>query len=375
MSAVAGGGPYHGIRVADFTELLPGPFFTQAMAELGAEVIKLERPPAGDGLRASSPGLFTLVNRGKRSLTVDLKDEAGRARALDTVAACDVMVEGFRPGVMERLGLGYEAVRARRPDIVYVSMSGYGQTGPLRNAPGHDLNYMAVAGVTSLSGEAGGPPAHTFGLPAADLAGALYALAATGAALFQRERTGKGQWVDLSITDCMAHWVNARRGPFNHGAVTDLAEQRRLATGRPAYGVFACRDGAISIAALESHFYERLADALALGPFAAAQYRKLAARRRDTAQINAAIATAVAPMSRADALALLQAADVPVSPVLTVDEAAASDHFAARGLIVDTEVGPATPFPIRLAGMAPMPPAAPALDEAAQDLATEGLAP
>ena len=353
-------GPLHGIKVADFSELLPGPFMTGAMAEMGADVIKIERP-GGDSLRQTSPGTFEIVNRGKASVVLDLKDAAQRAEAVEIVRTADVMVEGFRPGVMQKLGLGYEAMAAVNPRLVYISMSGYGASGPMVRAPGHDLNYLALAGVTSLCGSPEGAPDHTFGLPVADLGGALYGLATVNAALLQRATTGRGQHIDLSIADCLAHWVNPRRGVFNAGDIHDLAAQRQIALVRPAYGVFACTDGAISIAALEGHFWKGLCRAIDLGTYAGPAYDGLPARRAEPAAINAAIAKAIAPLSRAQAMQLMEAHDVPASPVLSVDEAAASEHFKARGLITQTKAGPATPFPVQLEGMLRDMPPAPAL--------------
>jgi len=359
-------GPLDGVSVADFSELLPGPFLTGCMAEMGAEVIKIERPPKGDGVRTTSPGTFEIVNRGKRSIALNLKDETDQAKAMEIAARADVVVEGFRPGVMARLGLGYDQVKAENPGVIYISMSGYGQTGPMVKAPGHDLNYLALAGVTSLCGEIGRAPDHTFGLPVADLGGAIYGLSSVCAALFQRTKTGAGQHLDLSITDCLAHWVNPRRGVFNHSGLTDLEDQRKVALSRPAYGVFAVSDGAISIAALEGHFWKSLCKALDLAEFNDTAYDDLAARRPKTAEINAAVAQAVAPMTRESAMALMDEHDIPASPILTVDEAAASDHFAARGLIVDTKAGPATPFPVRMTGMERDLPPAPVLNEMGQ---------
>ena len=358
-------GPLHGITVADFSELLPGPFMTGAMAEMGARVIKIERP-AGDGMRRSQPGTFEIVNRGKSSVALDLKDDDDRSRAVEIVREADVMVEGFRPGVMARLGLGYDAMAAINPGLVYISLSGYGQTGPLAGTPGHDLNYLAQAGVTALGGRPEGPPEHTFGLPVADLGGALYGLASVLAALLQRGRTGRGQHLDLSITDCMAHWVNPRRGVYNVNGIDDPAAQREVALVRPAYGVFSCRDGAISIAALEDHFWRALCAAIDLGGYDDPAFASIAARRGVAQDLNAAIATAVAPMRRDEALALLERHDVPASPVLTVNEATASEHFAARTLIVETACGPAVPFPVRLDGMARDLPPAPALNSASE---------
>ncbi|ASM74995.1 MULTISPECIES: CaiB/BaiF CoA transferase family protein [Roseobacteraceae] len=351
-------GPLEGVTVADFSELLPGPFMTGAMAEMGARVIKIERP-GGDGMRRSSPGGFEIVNRGKSSVMLDLKNVADRERAIKIVRDADVMVEGFRPGVMARLGLGYEAMRELNPGLVYISLSGYGQTGPMVAAPGHDLNYLAQAGVTSLCGRPDGPPEHTFGLPVADLGGGLYGLASVTAALLHRMHTGVGQYIDLSITDCLAHWVNPRRGVYNVQGVDDVAGQRQIALVRPAYGVFACQDGDISVAALEDHFWAALCRAVDLGEFATPSYASLSARRGAAERINSAIAQAVAGLTRDEAMAVMARHDVPASPVLSVAEATTSAHFVARNLIVETACGPAVPFPVRLNGMRhEMPPAA-----------------
>lgn len=347
--------PLEGLKVADFSELLPGPFLSMALVELGAEVTKVERPPHGDGLRRASPGLFRLVNRGKGSVALNLKDDAGRAAALDLVRDMDVMIDGFRPGVMDRLGVGYEACRAVNPRLIYIGMYGYGATGPMAKAPGHDLNYLALAGVTALCGRPDGPPEHTFGLPVADLGGALYGLSSVLAAVIQRDRTGEGQFIDLSLTDCLAHWVNTRRAVYDAAGVTDIAGQRRVALLRPAYGVFACADGAVSVAALEDHFWQAVCRSLDMGQFDDPAYADVAARRPVAEAINARIAEQVADRPRAALMALFDANDVPASPVLTPDEAAASDHFAARGLMQDSAAGPITPFPVRLRGMGPAP--------------------
>ncbi|OWU86646.1 hypothetical protein ATO6_07675 [Oceanicola sp. 22II-s10i] len=355
--------PLTGLKVLDFSELLPGPFMSQALAEMGASVTKVERRPAGDALRHALPGLFLLVNRGKGSVALNLKDDADRAQALEMLRDADVMIDGFRPGVMDRLGVGYEAAKAVNPRIIYIGMYGYGATGPMAKAPGHDLNYLALSGVTALCGRPGGAPEHTFGLPVADLGGALYGLSAVLAAVIQRDRTGEGQFIDLSMTDCLAHWVNARRAVYTQDGAEDLETQRRIALVRPAYGVFATSDGAVSVAALEGHFWGSVVKALDMGPFADPKYQDTAARRAEAEAINARLAEQIAPMTRDQAMALFDAHDVPASPVLTPAEAVASEHFAARGLMQDSVAGPITPFPVRLKGMGPYDETAPDLDQ------------
>ncbi len=356
--------PLAGLKICDFSELLPGPFLSQCLAEMGAEVTKAERPPHADAIRHASPGLFRLVNRGKGSVALNLKDDADRAAALDLVREYDVMIDGFRPGVMDRLGVGWDAVSAVNPRLIYIGMYGYGATGPMAKAPGHDVNYLALSGAAALSGHPGGAPEHTFGLPVADLGGALYGLSAVLAAVIQRDRTGKGQFIDLSITDCLAHWANTRRAVYDAAGATDLEAQRRIALVRPAYGIFATSDGgALSIAALEGHFWTALKAALDMGAFADPKYDDMSARRAEAEAINAQIAGQIAGMTRDAAMVVMDANDVPASPVLAPSEAAASEHFAARGLMQDSVAGPITPFPVRLSGMGLFDKGTPDLDQ------------
>ncbi|MCR0985666.1 CaiB/BaiF CoA transferase family protein [Roseomonas populi] len=347
--------PLHGLRVLDFSELLPGPFLTGCLAELGAEVLKVERPPAGDPVRRMSPGVFGAVNRGKRSAVIDLKQPEGRERALALAAEHDVLVESFRPGVMARLGLGYADLAAISPRLVYASLSGYGQDGPYAAVPGHDLNYLSVAGMQSISG--GGA-----GVPVADLCGSVYGLAGVLAALVQRGVTGRGQFLDVSLTECALHWMNPRLGRFAGAGADTLEAQRRMSLARPGYGAFPCRDGrAISIGALEDHFWARLAAALRLAPFDTADHSRMAQRVPETEAINALIGARCAEEDSAGLLERLLAADVPAAPVLAPGELAGFPHFVARGAMQETEAGPLARFPVRLEGMEALGPA-PALN-------------
>lgn len=348
--------PLAGVRVVDFSELLPGPFFTQSLVELGADVLKIERPPHGDNLRRLAPGVFASVNRGKRSLLADLKDADEARRMADIASAADIVVESYRPGVMGRLGLDYARLCARNPRLIYVSLTGYGQTGPDAMLPGHDLNYLAASGSLALSGRVGGPVEQTFGLPVADLGGAMAALSATLAALYQREHSGRGQHLDVSLTDTIVHWMNPRLGHFSQLGVTERGEQRRLARERAAYGTFTCRDGReITIAALEDHFWKRLVRALPLGPCDDPLFDDHRRRGAEAASINRVIAEVLAGMDSDEAVRRLIEADVPVMPVLAPLELAAHPQFAHRALIADTEAGPFCRFPVSLEGMSPLP--------------------
>lgn len=348
--------PLDGVFVLDFTELLPGPFLTQSLVELGATVVKVERPPGGDRLRQASPAVFQAVNRGKQCLTLDLRAPEDRRRVMELVAQADVLVEAYRPGVMARHGLDYKTLRASHPGLIYLSLTGYGQTGPDALLPGHDVNYLAAAGALALSGSVGTPAQTGAGVPMADLCGSAYGLSALLAALYQRERAGLGQHLDVALTDSVAHWMNSRLAPMRAAGLA-TPQARRQALRRPAYGVFSCRDGRhVSIAALEDHFWERLAAALDLSPYDDARYRKGAERGRLTEQINQRLAACVAAHDADEILGLLRRADVPVMEMLEPDQMADSPQLRARGLFVDTPTGPLCRFPVRLSGMSPAPP-------------------
>ena len=309
------GGPLAGLLVADFSELLPGPFLTQNLADLGARVVKIERP-GDDNARHLSPGLFAAVNRGKEHRTADLKDPAQRAEVEELVAGADVLVEGFRPGVMASLGFDPARTLAANPRLVYVSISGFGQAGPLSREPGHDITYAAYTGVLALAG--------TPGVPMADLCAAMYGMSALLAALHERARTGRGRHLDVSIRDCLAHWMNVRLGPFHHAGLTDVEDQRALLLRRAGYGVFTCADGkAVAVAAIEDHFFARLVQALDLTEWADPRWSAYRARNQAAEEINTAMAAALATRDSAQALETLTKAGVPAAPVLTPLEALA----------------------------------------------------
>ncbi len=344
--------PLAGITVVDFSELLPGPFFTQALAEMGARVIKIERPPHGDNARRLGAGGFAAVNRGKESLLVDLKDEAQRAQVRQLVASADVVVESYRPGVMARLGMDFASLQATCPRLIYVSLSGYGQAGPWAKLPGHDINYLAAAGVLAVSGEAGGQPALGVGLPVADLCGAMYALSSTLAALFQRESTGQGQHLDVSLADCALHWMNPRLGTYRESGAATLEAQRDVTLVKPAYGTFACLDGRfLSIAALEDHFWLRLCEAVDLAPFDGEAYQSFKQRKPHAQAINLRIAESMKCRVADEVFELLRLHDVPVAPVVEPAQLAALPQFATRKKFEAGDYLPLVRFPVPMAGM------------------------
>lgn len=246
--------PLAGVRVLDLTRLLPGPMCTLHLADLGAEVIKIEDTGAGD---YAAPAVRELVNRNKLGLRLDLKQPAGLAVLQRLAREADVLVEGFRPGVMARLGAGYPALAAINPRLVYCSLTGYGQTGPLRDAAGHDLNYAGLAGVAEQIGQPGQPPALS-NVPVADLlGGSMTAVMGILAALFDAQRTGLGRHVDIAVADgVLAHAVLPLAAVNTQGRTSPVG-QGKLTGALPCYAVYtAACGGHLAVAALEKKFWD-----------------------------------------------------------------------------------------------------------------------
>ncbi len=330
-----GHGLLDGIRILDLTIWRPGPYATQLLAELGADVIKVE-PPGGDPMRAY-PGLFESLSANKRSIVLDLKSDGDRQRALELAAGADVVIEGFRPGVIERLGVGYSAVRTINPSVVYCSVSGMGQYGPLALAPGHDVNYQAWAG--SLAPE-GGPP-EVPAVPVADLSGGMAAAFAVCAALVRRSRTGEGERIDVAIADVLATWTGA--------VAPETRDVDPGMRGVPGYGVFATKDdGNVALGVLsEDHFWRPLCAVLGMDDVGALSFVDRAARLDE---LQARVAAAIATRSRDELVAELLAADVPASPVLDRAGMLAAPHFHVRAVVTsDPWAEVASGYPVRFA--------------------------
>lgn len=327
--------PLEGIQVIDLSELAPGPFLTRILTDLGAEVIKVERPQ-GDLARIMAPGTFEVLADGKKLETVDLKDPAGLAGVKELLAAADLLVEGFRPGVLERLGLGPDVLAELNPRLIQVSISGFGRSGPNVKAAGHDINYQAMAGLLALGGGLDQPPALGQGVPIADLMGALYATIATLAALEQRHRTGRGQHLDVAITDAAMHAMNLQLGQYELDGVTDLTEIRRRAFTKPGYGAFPTSDGRwVSIASIEQHFWDRLVEAFGLAESLKGAPHKDRVKRN--AEINEHVARRTATMTAREVVDALTAVDVPVAEVVNPAELTESEQATARGLVARTQ--------------------------------------
>jgi crotonobetainyl-CoA:carnitine CoA-transferase CaiB-like acyl-CoA transferase len=344
-------GRLDGLRVLDLTIWRPGPYATQLLAEHGADVLKVE-PPGGDPMR-SMPDLFDVLGAGKRSIVLDLKRDDDRERCLELSAEADVFVESYRPGVADRLGVGYEAVAARNPAIVYCSVSGFGASGPLAHLPGHDVNYLAYSG--TLSPDGGKPRTPT--IPISDLAGGVSAAFAIAVACLGAQRLGRGERIDVSVADVLATWV----GPVTK--VEMVGVEAPLA-GVPGYGVFATADERhVALGIMnEDHFWVGLCRALDL---TAHEQLTNTERNRQVRELNAAIAAAISRLTQSDALAVLERHDVPASPVLTQVEMLHHPHFRERGTVVDGPDGRPRSGPlVRFEQTPARPPyGAPALDE------------
>jgi alpha-methylacyl-CoA racemase len=362
-------GPLEHVRVLDLSRLLPGPFATLVLADLGADVVKLEDPQGGDYLRWMPPlageqsGYFHAINRNKRSVALDVRRPEGAAAFLRLARGADVVVESFRPGVLERLGLGWDALHAANPRLVLCSISGYGQDGPYRERAGHDLDYAAIAGVLALNGPAERP--LPLGVQVADLAGGSWpAVAGILAALVRRGVTGEGAHVDVSMTEgalallAMAHGAASARG-------APLARAGEILNGGAAcYDVYRTKDGRfVALAALEPKFFE--AFCAAVGRPELAERHLDDGGRGPRAELEAIFAS----RTREEWTGFAGEHDVCVAPVLEGDEPRGDPQLRARGAFVEVETPwegrslPGVATPVRIRGVQAPLRAAPQLGE------------
>lgn len=345
MSADAGPswpGPLAGVRVIDFTRVLAGPAASLALADLGAEVFKIEPPGTGDETRTFPPmregesHYYLAVNRGKKSIVVDLKTEEGLALVKDLAMRCDVLVENYRPGVMERLGLGWEELHAINPRLIYCSISGYGHTGPLRDRPSFDIVLQAMSGALSMNGEAGGLPTK-LGIPLGDLVGGINGPIGIISALYERERTGLGRHIDVSLMDGLMGML----GYIAQLAFFTGSDPQRVGSQHPnlvPYGIFPAREGSIVIACLTSGFWARICRAIGREELAEdPRYDTLEKRRDSREEVNAIVADFTSCHSVDELGAIFTAHEVPHAPILGVSEALAQPQAQARGMVVETE--------------------------------------
>jgi alpha-methylacyl-CoA racemase len=354
-----------GIRVLDLSRLLPGGFCSLLLADFGAEVVKVEDTGMGDYIRWSPPfyegvhesarsALFLSLNRNKRSIRLDLKSDGGREALLRLVRDYDVVLESFRPGVLERLGVGYERMRAENPGIVYCAISGYGQEGPKRDASGHDTNYLGLIGLLGLTGEHGGAPMQAAGQIADLGGGALMAAFAIMAALRERDGggrpgsessgSGEGQLVDVSMADGSLSWLAMVAGAYFADGNVPHRGELPLAGSLICYRPYECADGWVSLGALEPKFWQAWCRGVGREELIAAQFE------RPGSPAHAEVQAVFRARTRAEWEAFARANDCCLEPVLELDEALDSELVRAREMVVEIDQ-PGAQRPVRQLGV------------------------
>ena len=348
-------GPLEGIRVLDLSRLLPGGFCSLLLADFGADVIKVEDTGAGDYIRAWPPyyegveesarsALFLALNRGKRSIRLDLKSDDGREAFLRAVAQADVVLESFRPGVLDRLGVGYEAMRAVNPAIVHCAITGYGQDGPNRERSGHDMNYLGLVGLLGLTGEPDGPPIQSAGQIADIGGGALMAAFGILAALRERDRSGEGQVVDVAMADGALSWLAMVAARHFAEGVTPHRGDLELAGAIVCYRPYRCADGWVTLGALEPKFWLAWCRGVGREDLAEQQFAPAGSA------VHREVEAIFAQRTREQWRMFASAHDCCLEPVLELDEALDSELVRAREMVVELDQ-PGAERPVRLLGL------------------------
>lgn len=335
--------PLSGIRILDLSRLLPGPYLTQLLADLGAEVIKVETPLAGDHARLAPPemglgNMYEMINQGKKSLALNYRNRQGRELFLRLAGTADVVLEGFRPTIADKYGIGYEDVCAVKPDIVYCSLSGYGQQGPYQQRAGHDFNYLSVGGALSLNGRPGEKPTP-YGLPVADLSGGMLAAIAILGALVGRERGGQGMYLDMALLDGVISWVTPLALSAYFSGLKVSAGTHPLLGGRAFFNVYETADGKyLTLAAIEPHFW---------GDFCKTVGRPDLIERQFDPAVSPEVETIFKRKTQAEWLSLFAENDACVEPVKSIEEMLVDPQVQARGHVCmdgGKPVGMQSPF-------------------------------
>jgi len=334
-------GALHGLRVIDVTQVMAGPFCAMLLADFGADVIKVE-PPAGDSTR-TMPGAvgtdspsFNAVNRGKRSIVLNLKAPEGVEALKRLAVSADILVENYRPGVMDTLGLDYASLAALNPGLIYASISGYGQSGPMKNKGGFDLVAQGVSGIMSVTGEPGGAPVKS-GIPITDLGAALFAVVGVLAALEHRHKTGKGQHVDTSLVDAgvgLSVW-EATQYFSGRGIPERLGSAHRMSA---PYQAFRCADGFITIGGANDRSFIRICTVLGHPEWAEApEFKTDGLRIRHRADLAAKIESITRTEPRSHWLALFDAGNIPCGPINDYAQVFQDPQVLAREMVVEVE--------------------------------------
>ncbi|MGN6373486.1 MAG: CaiB/BaiF CoA transferase family protein [Solirubrobacteraceae bacterium] len=353
--------PLDGIRVLDLSRLLPGGFCSLLLADFGAKVLKVEDTGAGDYIRWAPPyyegaeqsarsALFLSLNRHKRSIRIDLKQEPGRELLLRLVRDYDVVLESFRPGVLDRLGVGYERMREVNPGIVYCAISGYGQSGPKRDAPGHDMNYLGLIGLLGLTGEADGPPVQAAGQIADIGGGSLMAAFGILAALRERDGSpgnpgsGEGQLVDVSMADGALSWLAMVAGAYLADGAAPRRGEQQLAGSLICYRPYQCRDGWVTLGALEPKFWQAWCRGVGREDLIERQFEK------PGSEAHAQVQEIFMGRTRAEWEQFASGWECCLEPMLGLDEALESQLVREREMVVEIDQ-PGADRPVRQLGI------------------------
>ncbi|MEA2472422.1 MAG: alpha-methylacyl-CoA racemase [Thermoleophilaceae bacterium] len=347
--------PLEGVRVLDLSRLLPGGFCSLLLADFGADVLKVEDTGMGDYVRWAPPyyegaddsaksALYLALNRGKRSVRINLKEDAGREVLLRLAREHDVLLESFRPGVLDRLGVGYERLREENPGLVYCAISGYGQDGPLRDRSGHDMNYLGLIGLLGLTGERGGPPVQSAGQIADIGGGAMMAAFGILAALRERDRSGEGQLVDVSMSDGALSWLGMVAGQYLCDGVVPRRGDLPLAGAIACYRPYECADGWVTLGALEPKFWQAWCRGVGREDLFERQFD------RPGSEGHAEVERIFRERTREQWREFASQHDCCLEPVLELDEALDSELVRAREMVVELEQ-PGSERPVRQLGV------------------------
>jgi formyl-CoA transferase len=343
--------PLDGVRVLDLTRVLAGPYCTMMLGDLGADVLKVERPGAGDDVRAWGPpfapggesAYFLCINRNKRSITIDLKSPRGREVVRDLARRCDALVENFKTGTLDEMGIGYDALRAVNPGLVYCSITGFGTTGPYADLPGYDLVAQAMGGIMSITGEVNGEPVKV-GVPIVDITTGMFSAVAILAALRVKDQTGRGQRIDMALLDSQIAWLGNVAGNY----LVSGQPPGRLGNAHPnitPYEVFPTKDGHVALAVGNDGQWRRFCQ-VAEAPHLAEDplFRTNADRVRNRDKLVPLMGEVMRRRSAHEWMDLLRKDEIPCGPIQTVDQALNDPQVLARAMVVETQHPTAGPI-------------------------------
>ena len=336
-------GPLDRIKVLDLTRLLPGDYCTLLLADLGADVLKVEDPFLGDYVRWYPPivgqesAMHHLLNRNKKSITINLKTEKGREILYKLAAVYDILIEGFRPGVVKKLKIDYETLEKINPKLVYISLTGFGQYGPYRDLPGHDINYIGIAGILGITGQRNGPPVIP-GVQIADLSGGMFAAFSALAGLISRDRTGKGQYIDFAMLDGVVSWLTVHAARYFVEKVNPKRGEMLLSGALPIYNVYETKDGKyLTLGSLEDKFWRNLFKAIGREDLGHIEESFQEMRFDKLDEVTEELRKIFLTKTRDEWVKFLWEHDVCVGPVYTFEETFNDPQVKAREMVIELD--------------------------------------